>query len=355
MQHNGSNVRLSVSRQHTVAADSWGTASIHYSAAWRLLSTLHPQAGHHCRSQLSVPLHAFLPLHSRASHEVTLTLLLALLLCTSTMSVVSSQQPQQQQWSAELYGKHGRFNTELAGDMLSTLAAQPGERILDLGCGDGALTVRLMASGATLVGVDASPQLVQAALAAGVDARLQRMQDVSFEGEFDAAFSNAALHWISAADTPTVLRNVYRALKPGARFVVDAGGFLNIAGIRASLRAALLHIGRSDLLAAENAQNYFPSAVTYRALLEWEGFVVDHCALIQRQTKLDAGGLRGWYATFRSGVLDALNAEQREAVLAETEQVLEPILSEVAADGSRAWVADYVRLRFYARKPSGQQ
>ena len=261
------------------------------------------------------------------------------------------QQPQQQQWSAELYSKHGRFNTELAGDMLSTVAAKPGERILDLGCGDGALTLRLMSTGATVVGVDASPQLVQAAQAAGVDARLQRMQDISFDGEFDAAFSNAALHWISAADTPVVLRNVYRALKAGTRFVVDAGGYLNIASIRAALRAALVHIGRSDLLAIENAQNYFPSAVTYRALLEREGFVVEQCVLIQRQTQLDASGLRGWYATFRTAVLDCLTAEQKEAVLAETEQVLEPILSEVVANGTRVWTADYVRLRFYAHKP----
>ena len=242
-----------------------------------------------------------------------------------------------QQWSAELYGKHGRFNTELAGDMLSTLAAQPNERILDVGCGDGALTLKLIESGATVMGVDASPQLVQAAQKAGVDARLQRMQDMSFDNEFDAAFSNAALHWISAADSPVVLRGVHAALKPGARFVVDMGGYLNIAAIRTALRAAIAHIGRSDLLAAENAQNYFPSADTYRALLETAGFQVDRCALIQRQTPLDASGLRGWYATFRNGVLDALTAEQREAVLAETEQLLEPILSEVSADGTRVW------------------
>ena len=271
------------------------------------------------------------------------------------MSASSQQQQQQQQWSAELYGKHGRFNTELAGDMLNTLSAKPHERIIDLGCGDGALTLRLLSSGAAVVGVDASPQLVQAAKAAGVDARLQRLQELTFDNEFDAAFSNACLHWISALDTPIVLRGVHRALKAGGRFVVDMGGLLNIASIRTALRAALSHAGRSDLLAAEDAQNYFPSAVTYRALLEQAGFEVDRCALIQRQTQLDSSGLRGWYTTFRNGILDALTAEQREAVLAETEQLLEPILSEVAADGTRVWTTDYVRLRFVARKPDVQQ
>src|SRR5262245_17308123 len=105
--------------------------------------------------------------------------------------------PAQQVWKAESYDKNARFVSDLGGEILSWLSPKPGERILDLGCGDGALTQKLAASGASVMGVDMSPSLLEAAKARGLDVRQEDGHALPFAGEFDAVFSNAALHWMT--------------------------------------------------------------------------------------------------------------------------------------------------------------
>ena len=102
------------------------------------------------------------------------------------------------------------------------LNPQAGERILDLGCGDGALTLKLKALGCEVVGVDSSPELVHVAQALGLDARLMDGQNLQFKAEFDAVLTNAALHWMKQPDA--VIQGVGQALKPGGRFVGEFGG-----------------------------------------------------------------------------------------------------------------------------------
>src|ERR1700751_2130862 len=128
----------------------------------------------------------------------------------------------QQTWDASLYPGHGRFVALHAEALVEVLDPRPGERILDLGCGDGFLTRRIAQSGATIVGVDSSPQMVAVAREHGAEARVASGESLPFDQEFDAVFSNAALHWMS--DHDAVLRGVYRALKPGGRFVAECGG-----------------------------------------------------------------------------------------------------------------------------------
>jgi SAM-dependent methyltransferase len=142
-----------------------------------------------------------------------------------------------QTWDASLYAGNGRFVAVLAASLVETLQPRAGERVLDLGCGDGFLTQRIGESGAEVVGVDSSPQMIAAAKERGVDARLINGEALPFHGEFDAVFSNAALHWMS--DHDAVLAGVYQALKPGGRFVAECGGQGNIAAIRVALLAVL--------------------------------------------------------------------------------------------------------------------
>src|ERR1700728_3262798 len=119
-----------------------------------------------------------------------------------------------QTWNPETYGRDGAFVHELAGGVVEWLAAQPGEVILDLGCGDGQLTQRIAASGARVLGVDSSPQMVAAARARGVTAEQADAQALPYpDGSFDAVFSNAALHWIR--DQDGMMAAVHRVLKPG--------------------------------------------------------------------------------------------------------------------------------------------
>ena len=122
-----------------------------------------------------------------------------------------------QTWDPERYARNARFVSDLGMPVVELLDPKPGERILDLGCGDGALTRKLVDMGCEVVGVDGSAEQVQAACARGLDARVGRAARLEFEGEFDAVFSNAVLHWVKDADA--AIAGVWHALRPGGRFV----------------------------------------------------------------------------------------------------------------------------------------
>ena len=223
--------------------------------------------------------------------------------------------------------------------MLDWLAPQPGERILDLGCGDGQLTAKLVAAGAQVIGVDASEAMAATARARGIDARVCNAEALPFEHEFDAVFSNAALHWVREQDA--MLAGVRRALKPRGRFVAEMGGHGNVAAILVALMAVLERHGLAEL---ENGVNYYPTAEGYAARLSAHGFAVETIQIIPRPTPL-ATGMRAWLTTFRSGVIEAVPEALRSTVLDETVALLKPVLCDERGN----WTGDYIRLRFIAR------
>ena len=255
-----------------------------------------------------------------------------------------------QVWHASTYAVNGRFVADLAHAVIDLLAPKPGERILDLGCGDGALTEQLVASGAEITGLDASESMVQAARARGLNVLHGNARDMDFtrrdDNRFDAIFSNAALHWIPAGDQPQALAAAFHALRPGGRFVAEMGAQGNIAAIRTALSAVLQQLG-IDAEAAANS--FFPSPAEYSGLLEAAGFLVESIYVLPRPTPLPNGrdGMHHWLTTFRSGVLDSLPSGTKAQVLADVVALLRPILADLSGE----WTADYVRLRFRARKP----
>lgn len=245
-------------------------------------------------------------------------------------------------WSPADYAKNAAFVPELGRAVVELLAPRAGERILDLGCGDGVLTEMLAAAGAEVIGVDASPEMVAAAKARGVDARVMDGQVLTFDGEFDAVFSNAALHWM--LDPPAVAAGVFRALKAGGRFVGEQGGAGNIAQLRGALREVLNAHGYP--VPAEDPQ-WYASPEEFQRIYGGAGFASIEAWLIDRPTPL-SGGAAAWYKTFRVGFLDSAHVPESEidAVTAEAEARAAPALRQ--PDGR--WVADYVRLRFTMRK-----
>lgn len=245
-----------------------------------------------------------------------------------------------QRWDPQQYQQHGAFVHELAGGVLEWLAPNAGERILDVGCGDGQLTRRIVETGAMVTGLDASPQMVSAAQALGIDAHVGNAESLPFnEWSFDAVFSNAALHWVR--DHDAMLGGVKRVLKPGGRFVAEFGGFGNIAAIRVAMHASLERFGFEG---ARDDVNYYPTPQIYTRRLEQHGFAVERMALIPRPTPLPEGGMRGWICTFRRGVLESLPQDAREKVVDEAVRLLAPAL----CDEEGNWIADYVRIRFIA-------
>jgi len=243
-----------------------------------------------------------------------------------------------QTWSSETYDRNARFVSDLGAAALEWLDPKPGERILDLGCGDGALTARIAERGAEVVGVDASEDFLRSARARGLDARLGDGEALAFEAEFDAVFSNAALHWMTRADA--VVAGIARALRPGGRFVAEFGGHGNVAAVVTAMRAAARLHGGEEAIAGPW---FYPTPEEYGALLEAQGLRVERIALIPRPTPLPTG-LTGWLETFRKPFFDQFG-DRRAAVLAEVESLLAPSLR----DKSGRWTADYVRLRVAAR------
>jgi trans-aconitate methyltransferase len=249
-----------------------------------------------------------------------------------------------QAWDPVLYARAARLLSDFGEALIALVAPKPGERILDLGCGDGVLTEKLVATGARVVGIDASPAMVEAAQRRGIDARLTRGEDLAFEAEFDAVFSNAALHWMKPP--ATVIQRVRRALRPGGRLVLEMGG----AGNNASLLDGLYSLLRERGLDGPALSPwYFPSADEYSGLLRDSGFVVDLAELFPRPTPLP-GDITDWFDSFCGAFLAAIPETDRQEFKVELARRLAPRLQ----DDEGRWTMDYMRLRVCAHVPSGE-
>jgi SAM-dependent methyltransferase len=246
-----------------------------------------------------------------------------------------------QSWSASGYADNARFVSDFGAGILGWLNPKPGERILDLGCGDGELTQKIAKAGADVTGADTSPDLLTAARGRGLDAVEADGHALPFRQEFDAVFSNAALHWMN--EPGLVLAGIARALKPGGRFVAEFGGHGNVAAIVTAMRSAAFAYGGDQSLAHPW---FFPAPKEYEALLEQVGFRCQRLELVPRPTPLPTG-LEGWLMTFRRPFFDQFEKETRKAVLNHVACLLRPSL----CDKSGKWTADYVRLRAAAVLP----
>ena len=239
-------------------------------------------------------------------------------------------------WNAADYAKVGGFVAELGGAALDLLDPQPGERILDVGCGEGTLTRKIMERGADVLGVDDSPEMVRFAREKGVDAVLMDAADMPFAAEFDAAFSNAALHWV--LEKEQAARAIFRSLKPGGRFAGEMGGEGNLAAMREALDTELVIRGYVPPL---EASNWYASPEEFAAVYEAAGFGEIDARLIERPTQVDHG-CAAWVTTFRRGWLDRAGVPEDER----------KEIAAAVADRVGSSVLDYVRLRFIMRKPA---
>jgi SAM-dependent methyltransferase len=230
----------------------------------------------------------------------------------------------------------GGFVPALGQAALELLDPQPGEAILDVGCGDGTLTQTILERGASVVGIDNSLSMVGAARARGLDARLMDAAQLKFGEAFDAVFSNATLHWV--LDKERAARAIWFALKPGGRFAGEMGGRGNLARLRVALDNELVARGYGP---PTYAANWYPSVEEFTAVYEQAGFKDVEARLIERPTALDHG-VAAWVTTFRAGWLDRAGVphDQRQTIA-------EAVANRVGSDD-----ADYVRLRFIMRKPS---
>ncbi|HEY9696212.1 MAG TPA: class I SAM-dependent methyltransferase [Trichocoleus sp.] len=244
-------------------------------------------------------------------------------------------------WNASLYQKNYGFIWQYGENLIDLLAPQPGERILDLGCGTGQLTTKIAETGAEVVGIDRSPEMIATAkqnypelLFEVADAR-----QLQFPQPFDAVFSNAVLHWILEPDA--AIRSIYQALKPGGRLVAEFGGKGNVNGVVAALKEALVAVGCS----IDSNLWYFPSISDYTTRLEQQGFEVTYAALFDRRTALASGetGLVNWLQMFAEKFIGGLPNEQQTEVIRSIETRLRPLFFQ-----NGTWTIDYRRIQIRA-------
>ena len=247
-------------------------------------------------------------------------------------------------WSPDAYAKNARFVAELGEPLLALLRPCVGEAVLDLGCGDGALTEKILASGARVIGVDSSTAQVEAAKRRNIEVAVMDGHQPCFKPFFDAVFTNAALHWMKQPEK--VARGVYHCLKREGRFVGEFGGYGNVETVRQALHASLRCRG-FDPLAVDPW--YYPSVAQYTAVLNSSGFDVQSMELIPRPTRLP-GDVLEWLDLFAQPFINALDRNERQNFIDEVRRQIAPTL----CDSAGAWTMDYVRLRFLAAKrPSG--
>ena len=248
----------------------------------------------------------------------------------------------EQQWYPKTYSRHAAYVSDLGAPLIDMLTLEPESRVLDLGCGDGRLTQKLIERGLRVTAIDSSAEQVDAAKALGVDARRLDACEMNYESAFDAVFTNAVLHWIT--DTSTVLQCVHRSLVSEGQFVGEFGGEGNVYALYSTLEKIL--VSRAYEAEEFMSPKYFPSAEEFSNKLENNGFEVESIELFERPTPL-SGDIANWYQVFaQKAHARILETEWRE-IMDEIREELRPRLYDRV---NSCWTADYVRLRFSARK-----
>jgi trans-aconitate methyltransferase len=246
-------------------------------------------------------------------------------------------------WDAATYDSSFSFVAALGSAVLDLLDPQPGERVIDLGCGSGELTAAIAQRGAHVVGVDSSPEMLAQAAERFPHLRLLLADghELHVEEPVDAVFSHAALHWMR--DPDAVLAAVRGALRPGGRFVAEMGGAGNVGQLVAALQAAAF---RLDIEGHLELPWYFPTPGEQAGRLEQAGFTVRLMHFVERPTPLVdcTDGAADWWRMFGASVLQAVPADRLDELLTTVNEVARPHL----VDEVGTWVADYVRLRFVA-------
>ena len=247
-------------------------------------------------------------------------------------------------WDADLYDNKHSFVAKYGEDVLGWLAPQKDEHILDVGCGTGTLTEKIMATGAIVTGIDASPEMIAKAKQAynNIEFFVKDATDFSFDKKFDAVFSNATFHWIK--NQQQLLQSIYNNLKQNGRLVYEMGAKHNIESIHNALKKVMIEEGFEENTKIE--VNYFSSAGEHAMMLEKIGFTVSNIIQFDRPTELvGEDGMKNWIVQFGQSFFRNISNEKANEIIDKAVSILKETNYE-----NGKWYADYIRLRVKAIK-----
>ena len=246
--------------------------------------------------------------------------------CSSTRGEGKDPMPTvQHKWNAEDYAKHSAAQREWAQALISKLALQGFESVLDIGCGDGKISAQLALAvkNGNVVGIDQSEDMIGLATKkypADKYPNLSFLQmdasDIHLPRRFDIAFSNATLHWVK--DHLAVLRGVRSCLKDSGKILLQMGGRGNAADVFEALETVLQSPRWAPYFRGFTPPYYFYGTEEYEAWLPASGFRAERVELFPKDMQhkgLD--GLLGWLRTTWFPYTDRLPVELRDAFLAE--------------------------------------
>lgn len=248
-----------------------------------------------------------------------------------------------QNWNASLYDDKHSFVAEYGEDLISLLQNKAGDRILDLGCGTGDLSLKIAETGAKVVGIDESAEMIEAAKQKYPDIEfiVKDILELDFKEEFDVVFSNAVLHWVKDAETAT--KKIHQALKTQGKFIAEFGGKGNVK----TLESTLINEIQSAKLTPGQDSWFFPSIEEYSKILESNGFKIELIDLYDRPTELgeSVDSIANWYRMFSNNLLANIDSSKRDELIN-----LASEKAKVKLKNNDKYYADYVRIRVIATK-----
>ena len=245
-------------------------------------------------------------------------------------------------WDADKYTSDFSFVHQYGNSVIDLIDANKNSTVLDLGCGNGALSKNLYDKGYIVKGIDASKELLDIAGKNYPDIEFIQADATSFTlpEPVDVVFSNAVFHWIDKERQQDMLKCVYNALKENGQFVFEFGGYGNNQLIHKALAE-----GFSEHKYAYTMPFYFPTISEYSTLLENAGFRVVYAVLFDRMTELKGeNGLKDWIIMFVKTPFSVMeNEDEKEAII---DKAVDNLKGTLYKDG--IWYADYVRIRMKA-------
>lgn len=247
-------------------------------------------------------------------------------------------------WDAKGYTSGFAFVHQYGEDVLGMIDAAPGSHVVDLGCGSGALSEKLLARGYRVTAIDASEEMLAQARAMHPDIPFAQADatDFTLPEPADVIFSNAVFHWIDRDRQPLLAASIARNLKTGGQLVCEFGGY----GCAERVHSALEHAFAARGLVYPRVF-YFPTIAEHAPILEAAGLRVTCALLFDRPTPQQGeDGLRNWIHMFVKAPFEGMPDDMREAIISEAADSLRPTLRQ--EDGT--WIVDYVRIRIKAVK-----